>query len=309
MPSLKMPAAAHDSDHAAHAARRAARGTPPAPLNRSAIVAQACRDMEAADSPPSLKELANAAGLSPWQFHRLFLAETGLTPRAYAAGLRARRLRDTLASSDQSVTEAIYDAGFNASSRFYEASDRVLGMRARDYRAGGKGTRIRFAVGQCSLGAILVAESPRGICAILLGDDPDELVRDIQNRFPKAELTGNDEEFQRRMAQVVGFVESPALGLELPLDIRGTAFQERVWQALLAIPPGSTVSYTELAQRIGSPTAARAVARACGANHLAVAIPCHRVVRHDGDLAGYRWGVERKRKLLEKESGSCHTPL
>lgn len=301
-----MPDSVHDADSGSSS--RPASSLASDPLSRSEIVARACRSMELADTLPSLNELAGEAGLSPWRFHRLFVAETGLTPRAYGAGLRARRLRETLAGGQRSVTEAIYDAGYNASSRFYETSDQVLGMRASDYRAGGTGNRIRFAVGQCSLGAILVAESARGLCAILLGDDPDELVRDIQKRFPKAELTGDDKEFQQRMAQVVGFVEAPSLGLDLPLDIRGTAFQERVWQALLAIPAGSTVSYTELAQRIGSPTAVRAVARACGANHLAVAIPCHRVVRHNGDLAGYRWGVERKRKLLEKEGRSCHTP-
>jgi len=293
-----------DADGGAQAAACAAA---PA-LNRSEIVVRACHSMKAADSPPSLKQLADAAGLSPWRFHRLFVAETRLTPRAYAAALRAGRLREALAEGQCSVTQAIYDAGYSTSSRFYEVSDQVLGMRASDYRAGGTGTHIRFAVGQCSLGAILVAESTRGLCAILLGDDPTELVHDIQRRFPEAELIGDDEEFQQRVAQVVGFVEAPSVGLDLPLDIRGTAFQERVWQALLAIPAGSTISYAELARRIGSPTAIRAVARACGANHLAVAIPCHRVVRHNGDLAGYRWSVERKRQLLEKESRTCHTP-
>lgn len=269
---------------------------------RSQLVAQACRSMEAATSPPALKSLAAEAGLSPWQFHRLFVAETGLTPRAYATGVRARKLRDTLLAGDHAVTDAIYEAGFNTSSRFYETSDRVLGMRARDYRTGGAGNRIRFAVGQCSLGAILVAESDRGICAILLGDDPDLLVRDLERRFPKAELAGGDPDFEERVARVVGFVEAPSLGIGLPLDIRGTAFQERVWQALRAVPPGSTISYSELAARIGAPAAVRAVAHACGANPLAVAIPCHRVVRRNGDLAGYRWGVERKRQLLQRES-------
>lgn len=295
MPRLKTPALDHD------ATLQAAADGGAQPLRPSAIVAQACRSLEEAETPLSLKELASRAGLSPWRFHRLFLAETGLTPHAYASGVRARRLRNTLATTDQPVTDAIYEAGYNASSRFYEASDRVLGMRPRDYRAGGAGTRIQFAVGQCFLGAILVAESPRGICAILLGDDPETLVLDLQNQFPNAELSGGDPAFEHRVAQVVGFVEAPHLGLNLPLDIRGTAFQERVWQALLAIPAGSTVSYTELAARIGSPAAVRAVANACGRNHLAVAIPCHRVVRRSGDLAGYRWGVERKTRLLERE--------
>ncbi|MFA7669553.1 MAG: bifunctional DNA-binding transcriptional regulator/O6-methylguanine-DNA methyltransferase Ada [Burkholderiaceae bacterium] len=271
---------------------------------RSEIVAQACRSIENHESTPNLDELAAEAGLSRWQLHRLFVAETGLTPKAYAAAVRADRLRNTLATGDMPVTDAIYDAGFNASSRFYETADRVLGMRARDYRAGGSGTDIHFAVGQCTLGAILVAESQRGICAILLGDDPDALVQDLQKRFPNASLTGDDADFAQRVARVVGLVETPRLGVDLPLDIRGTAFQERVWQALRTIPPGSTISYAELAERIGSPAAVRAVANACGANWLAVAIPCHRVVRRNGDPSGYRWGVERKQALLKRERHS-----
>jgi len=274
---------------------------------RARVLTQACRSMEAAEGPIPLKELARAAGMSPWQFHRLFVAETGLTPHAYAAAVRARKLRERLGDCRSPVTDAIYDAGFNASSRFYETSDRILGMRARDYRAGAPGERIAFAVGQCSLGAILVAESQRGICAILLGDDAQDLVRDIQDRFPKAELIAGDREFEQRMAVVVGFIEAPRLGLALPLDIQGTVFQERVWRALLAVPAGTTVSYAELARRIGSPAAVRAVARACAANRIAVAIPCHRVVRGNGDLSGYRWGVDRKRKLLEREQAPTVT--
>jgi AraC family transcriptional regulator of adaptative response/methylated-DNA-[protein]-cysteine methyltransferase len=201
-----------------------------------------------------------------------------------------------------SVTEAIYGAGYNSNSRFYEEADRVLGMRPGAYRAGGANAEIRFAVGQCALGAILVAQSARGVCAILLGDDPDALVRDVQDRFPAARLIGGDAAFEQLIARVVGFVEAPKLGLDLPLDLRGTAFQERVWQALRRIPAGKTVSYAELARRVGAPRAVRAVAGACAANALAVAIPCHRVVRSDGGLAGYRWGVERKRALLEREA-------
>lgn len=286
----------------AHGGHRITRETRDGAVMRVARVVQACRMIESADGVPTLKELAQAAGMSPWHFHRLFKAETGLTPRAYAAAYRADRIREALATSDTSVTEAIYDAGFNASSRFYEASANLLGMRARDYRAGGTGVEIRFAVGQCSLGAILVAQSEKGICAILLGDDPEALLRTLQDRFPKAKLVGGDAVFERRVAQVVGFVESPSIGLNLPLDVRGTAFQQRVWQALREIPPGATASYTEIAERIGAPNAVRAVARACGANELAVAIPCHRVVRRDGDLSGYRWGVERKRELLRREA-------
>ena len=272
-----------------------------AAAERAALVARACRLIEESETPPSLEQLAAQAGLSPFHFHRLFKTETGLTPKAYSSADRARRLRQEL-SNETSVTEAIYEAGFNSSSRFYETSERLLGMPARSYRDGGKGASIRFAVAQCSLGAILVAESRKGICAILLGDDPEDLVNNLQDRFPKAQLFGDDRQFDQRVAQVVGFIEAPAQGLNLPLDVRGTAFQERVWQALRQIPAGQTVSYTDIAQRIGSPKAVRAVAQACAANPLAVAVPCHRVVRRDGDLSGYRWGIERKRELLRRES-------
>ena len=239
--------------------------------------------------------------MSPHHFHRVFKAVTGLTPRAYAAAHRAQRVRTALDATD-SVTAAIYDAGYQSSGRFYEDAAGVLGMTPSDWRAGGANTAIRFAVGQCSLGAILVAASARGICAITLGDDPDELVRDLQDRFPRAELVGGDAAFEGVVAKVVGFVEAPGSGLDLPLDVRGTAFQQRVWQALRTIPAGATASYTEIAQRIGAPKSVRAVASACAANAIAVAIPCHRVVRTDGALSGYRWGVERKRALLDREA-------
>lgn len=269
----------------------------------AATVAEACRRIEAAEPMPNLETLAAHAGLSPYHFHRVFKAVTGLTPKAYASAHRARRVRTQLARSG-SVTAAIYDAGYNSNGRFYAESDAVLGMTPSSYRAGGAHTAIRFAVGECSLGSILVAASARGICAIALGDDPDALAHGLQDQFPNAELIGADAAFETLVAQVVGFVEAPALGLDLPLDVRGTAFQQRVWQALRAIPTGSTASYSEIAARIGAPTAVRAVAGACAANHLAVAIPCHRVVRNDGGLSGYRWGVERKRALLAREAGA-----
>ncbi len=252
---------------------------------------------------PSLASLASRAGLSPHHFHRIFKAVTGLTPREYAAAHRARRVRAGLRRRS-TVTEAIYDAGFNSGGRFYATSDEMLGMTPSDYRAGGSHTDIRFAVGECSLGSILVAQSEKGVCAILLGDDPDALVRDLQDRFPRATLIGGDSRFENVVARVVGLVETPAIGLDLPLDVRGTAFQQRVWRALRAIPAGATVSYADLAAKIGSPKAVRAVAQACAANPLAVAIPCHRVVKHDGSLSGYRWGVERKRALLEREGAA-----
>ncbi len=268
---------------------------------RAAMVAKACQLIERSEALPNLDEMASEVGMSPYHFHRVFKAEVGLTPKAYASGLRGRKLREELGEAT-SVTEAIYGAGFNSNSRFYAASNDLLGMRARDYRAGGSNMELRFAVGQCALGAILVAQSQVGICAILLGDDPDQLVRDLQDQFPKARLIGGDEAFEQLVAQVVGFVEAPSLGLNLPLDVRGTAFQERVWQALREIPPGATVSYAQVAARIGQPKAVRAVAQACGANRIAVAIPCHRVVRNTGELSGYRWGVDRKRELLRRET-------
>lgn len=267
----------------------------------AAKIAEACRLIEEAEEAPKLDELAAQVEMSSYYFHRRFKEVTGLTPRQYAAAHREQRVRESLGQSG-TVTEAIYDAGYNSSGRFYEKSNAMLGMTPSNYRAGGKSAEIRFAVGECSLGSILVAQSEVGVCAILIGDDPDELARDLQNRFPRANLIGGDAGFERTVATVVGFVEAPALGLDLPLDVRGTAFQQRVWQALKKIPAGSTASYSDIAQSIGAPKSVRAVAQACGANRLAVAIPCHRVVRTDGGLSGYRWGVERKRALLEKEA-------
>lgn len=267
----------------------------------TAMVSEACRLIEASPDVPTLEQLASHAGVSTFHFHRLFKASTGLTPRAYADGHRGERMRKELGRSP-SVTAAIYESGFNSNGRFYDQSEQVLGMSPTSYRAGGVNAEIRFAIGECSLGSILVAKSERGVCGILLGDDPETLARNLQDRFPRATLIGGDAEFERLVSQVVGFVEAPALGLDLPLDVRGTAFQQRVWQALREIPAGSTASYADIAGRIGSPSSVRAVARACAANPLAVAIPCHRVVRTDGGLSGYRWGVERKRALLEREA-------
>jgi AraC family transcriptional regulator of adaptative response/methylated-DNA-[protein]-cysteine methyltransferase len=268
----------------------------------AAVVATACRLIEEAEELPKLDDLAASIGMSPFHFHRQFKAITGLTPKAYGAAQRAKKVRAELAGGKASVTSAIYGAGFSSNSRFYERSNELLGMTPTAFKQGGRDADIRFAVGQCSLGAILVARSDKGICAISLGEDPEELVRDLQDRFPNANLIGGDREFEQLVAQVVGFIEAPRIGLDLPLDVRGTAFQQRVWQTLREIPVGETVSYAEIARRVGAPKAVRAVAQACGANPMAVAIPCHRVVRNDGALSGYRWGVERKRALLAKEA-------
>lgn len=264
-------------------------------------VAAACRLIETADEPPSLTELAQTAGLSSYHFHRVFKAVAGVTPKAYAVAHRRKRLRANLDRST-TVTEAIHDAGFNSSGRFYAGAADALGMTPTNFRAGGTNAAMRFAVGECSLGSILVASSDKGIAAIFLGDDPDELIRDLQDRFPKAELIGGNRAFEKIVAKVVGFVEAPGAGLDLPLDVRGTAFQHRVWQALRQIPPGSTATYAEIAKRIGQPRAVRAVGAACGANPIAVAIPCHRVVRSDGLSAGYRWKIDRKQALLDREA-------
>jgi AraC family transcriptional regulator of adaptative response/methylated-DNA-[protein]-cysteine methyltransferase len=265
-----------------------------------------CREIESAEQMPSLAELARLAGMSQSHLHRLFKQATGLTPRQYAAEVRAKRIREGLPAAG-SVTEAVYSAGFQSPSRFYESAEALLGMKPTEFREHGARNRIHFAVGGCSLGSVLVAASERGVCAIMLGDDPEELVIDLQRRFRNAELIGGDTGFERLVAVVVGFVEEPCKGFDLPLDIRGTAFQQRVWKALREVPPGETASYAEIARRIGSPAATRAVAGACAANPIAVAIPCHRVVRTDGGLSGYRWGVERKRELLRREHG-CEEP-
>jgi AraC family transcriptional regulator of adaptative response/methylated-DNA-[protein]-cysteine methyltransferase len=266
------------------------------------IIEKACRTIDNADELPNLDQLAATCGMSRFHFQRVFRSVAGVTPRAYFAQGRAKRIRQELTRTE-TVTEAIYSAGFNSNGRFYATSSQVLGMTPTAFRSGGAGASIRFAVGECSLGSILVAATDKGVCSILLGDDPNALVHDLENRFPKAHLVGGDQDFEQWVAKVVGFVEAPTgQPFDLPLDVRGTAFQQRVWQALRDIPAGSTVSYTEIAKRIGAPRAVRAVASACAANSLAVVIPCHRVVRNDGALSGYRWGAERKRALLDRET-------
>lgn len=264
-------------------------------------IEKACRYIEQYGQPISLAKLADYIGMSRYHLHRLFKSQTGLTPKAYADAFRHKELQHQL-QEQKRITDAIYDAGYHSNSRFYESSSQRLGMTPSEWKSGGHGRQIYFALAVCSLGTLLVAQSPIGVCAILLGDDAEQLLNDLQDKFPKAELIGGHDGFEQLIAQVVGFIETPEIGLNLPLDIQGTAFQQRVWQALRNIPVGETVSYRDIAEKIGQPNAVRAVANACGANMLAVAIPCHRVVRNNGNLSGYRWGIDRKRALLLKEA-------
>jgi AraC family transcriptional regulator of adaptative response/methylated-DNA-[protein]-cysteine methyltransferase len=291
-----------DAENAGFRACKRCKPNEPSTSKQNAVmVARVCRLIEKSGKAPKLSRLAIFAGMSESHFHRTFKLITGLSPRAYAAARQTSRVRTSLGSS-RSVTDAIYDAGFNSSSRFYESSNEMLGMTPSDFRQGGADVDIHFAIGESSLGSILVAKSKLGVCAVLIGDDPRPLLKDLQDQFPKANLIGDESGYEELVAKVVGLIETPRLGFDLPLDIRGTAFQQRVWKALQQIPVGSTASYADIAKLIGMPKAVRAVAQACGANALAVAIPCHRVVRSDGSLSGYRWGVDRKRTLLHREA-------
>jgi AraC family transcriptional regulator of adaptative response/methylated-DNA-[protein]-cysteine methyltransferase len=270
-------------------------------------VTRACRIIMDAETPPVLESLAAQVGMSPFHLHRLFKEATGLTPRGFAAANREKKVRQALTGAGN-VTSAIFDAGYNASSRFYEQSNAVLGMTPRAFKAGGVDVDMRFAVGMSTLGAVLVAKSAKGICAILLGDDADAMILELRQRFPRASIAAAGAEFEKLVKQVVRFIDRPSVGLDLPLDIRGTAFQKRVWQMLQKIPVGKTTTYSALAKRMGSPKSVRAVARACATNHIAVAIPCHRVVRNNGNLAGYYWGLDRKRALIDTEAASISRP-
>ncbi len=263
-------------------------------------IANVCRLIESASEMPALDDMAAAAHLSPFHFHRLFKRALGISPKAYWEAQRQRRLRNALPQAP-TVTEAALEAGYNSGARFYATASKTLGMKPTAYRAGGDGHSVYFALGQCSLGCLLVAATEQGVCAIALGDEPEPLLADLERRFPRAELRGGDAEFEGLVAQVAGLIEQGDSSSELPLDIRGTAFQQRVWQALTQIPRGETRTYREISEAIGQPRASRAVAAACAANPLAVAIPCHRVVRSDGSLSGYRWGVDRKAELLRRE--------
>ena len=309
-PALRQNIAFHttreDAERAGfRACKRCRPDLPPRAEREAAIVALACREIEAATESMSLADLADVVGLSPYHFHRMFRRIVGITPQAYAAAHRQSRVQSQLAEG-ASVTEAIYGAGFNSSGRFYEAAGDMLGMMPSRYRDGGKNETIHFAYGNSSLGDVLVAATDRGLCAILIGNEPEQLLHDLEQRFPHAILAAAKPGFADWVVRVVAIVDDPRQShdLGLPLDIRGTAFQRRVWQVLRTIPPGRTRTYGEVAAQLGNPAAVRAVASACGANTLAVAIPCHRVIAANGNLAGYRWGIDRKRKLIDRESGA-----
>jgi len=265
------------------------------------LVARACRLIETADREPALKDLAAHVHLSPSHFHRVFKKITGITPKAYAAQVRAGRVRSNL-KKGTSVTRALSDAGYVFPGNFYEGSARTLGMRPTEFRKGGAGLIIRYAFHTTYLGQTLIAATEKGVCMIAFADTDEELLENLKHTFPNAKLAGDDQDFIEFSGQAVAFIESPGEHFPLPLDIQGTAFQRRVWDTLMELQPGETAVYSEIARGIGKPKATRAVASACAANKLAVAVPCHRVKRKDGGLGGYRWGLERKQKLLDREA-------
>lgn len=264
------------------------------------LVARACR-LLAQETPVTLNTLAQTLAVSPFHLHRLFKSTTGMTPKAWQQAQRARRLRNAL-TQGEAITDAVMSAGFSASSAFYRHADATLGMTARQYRRGGEAMTIRFTLDSCLLGRCLVAVSERGVCAILLDENDEALVASLAAMFPQAQCVPGDAAFSAGVNQVIAHLDGDPAPLTLPLDIRGTAFQMRVWQALRDIPAGETRSYQQIAQAVGHPRAVRAVASACAANKLALVIPCHRVVRGDGALSGYRWGVARKAALLRREA-------
>ncbi len=269
-----------------------------------AVVRDACAFMETAEAIPSLELLAARAGYSPFHFLRMFRAHTGVTPRSYAESVRARRLHEALAAGDR-VADAVAEAGFGSESRVYERTGALLGMTPGAARRGGAGEVIRTALADCPFGRLLVGATANGVCFIGFAEPDEALLGDLRRRFPRARLVRDDPGLAETVRVVLSFIEEPREALALPLDLRGTAFQRRVWQALCSIPPGETRSYAELAETIGNKQAVRAVARCCAANPVALAVPCHRVIGRDGDLTGYRWGIERKRRLLERERESA----
>jgi AraC family transcriptional regulator of adaptative response/methylated-DNA-[protein]-cysteine methyltransferase len=270
------------------------------------VLAAACRFLEEAEEEPALGELAGRLGLSPARLRRLFRDRLAVTPKEYAKAVKARRLTQGLKESER-VTDALYNAGYGAASRAYAAASERLGMTPSRYAKGGEGEEVRYATAPCPFGRMLVAATERGLCAVELGDDDGEVLAQLRAHFPAARLLEDKSGLAAVVGEVSAHVSLPASGLTMPLDIRGTAFQERVWAELRRIPPGQTLSYAELAVRLGQPAAARAVAGAVAANRLAVVVPCHRVVRADGGVSGYRWGAARKRALLAAEAGDDET--
>jgi AraC family transcriptional regulator of adaptative response/methylated-DNA-[protein]-cysteine methyltransferase len=268
---------------------------------RVRLIERICRLIDEAESPPSLDALARAAGMSVYHLHRVFRAALGVTPKAYAAARRRERLQNTLANAT-SVTQAAFDAGYNSNSTLYANAATELGMSPTAYRDGAAHATIRYATGSCSLGAILVAATDRGICAIDLGDDAPALSARLRARFPQATLARGDAALERWLGEAVAQVDgNPGTRPQLALDITGTAFAQRVWAALRDVPYGETATYGEIARRVGSPAAARAVAKVCASNPVALVIPCHRIVREDGSETPYRWGAARKHELLRRE--------
>lgn len=281
--------------------RRCAPQAEDAPDRAAEAVVRACALLERSDHEPSLKQLAAEVGLSPAHFQRLFRKTLGVTPKQYAMELRLKRVRDSL-RHESNVASAVYAAGFESGSRFYESATKSLGMKPSEYRKGGAGMTISFAMAESHLGLVVIAATDRGVCRIDFGDSPETLLSRLTSAFPEATLRAGDPALEARIAQALACLDAPQRPCALPLDIRGTAFQRQVWTALQSIPPGSKATYTDIARRIGRPDAVRAVAGACAANPVAVVIPCHRVVRSDGGLGGYRWGLERKKALLEREA-------
>jgi AraC family transcriptional regulator, regulatory protein of adaptative response / methylated-DNA-[protein]-cysteine methyltransferase len=275
---------------------------------RRQLVLNACATLECSDSGVKLDALAESAGMNRHHFHRVFKSVVGLTPKAYFQAVRAKRVQAALRDAG-SVTEALYDAGFNSSSRFYEGTRSTLGMQPKQLLDGAKGQQIRYAVEPCALGVVLVAATEKGVCGIEFGESAHDLVQRLRDRFPKASLVPGDPDFQDWIGRVLRYIEHPRGLLELPLDVRGTVFQRQVWDALGTIPSGQTASYGDVARAIGQPKAVRAVAQACASNDIALAIPCHRVIRGDGQLSGYRWGAQRKTELLRREALETPPPV
>lgn len=293
-----------DSPNAAEKAgyRACFRCRPGAVSPQSEAVLAVCRYLESnADNKVTLSDLSRRVKLSPSHLQRVFKEQTGVSPREYQSSLRAQTLRKKLGHAS-SVTESVYDAGYSSSSRFYESAGRELGMPPSAWRKGGRGQAIRFTTFASPLGMVLLAATGKGVCFLALADDKNKLEAELQTQFPAADITRNDDALNGYVDTVFAYLSGQRAHPELPLDVQATAFQSRVWQMLRGIPPGETRTYSEIANALNSPEAVRAVARACATNPVSLAIPCHRVVRTGGHLAGYRWGLHRKQKLLQLEN-------